>query len=257
MPRENHHHRGSPWRGRPTHSVRALFAPGLVLQLTALALVLAYGYFLPAAHGFFARLAGLAKRGRLRLLRAVHRAVRRRAAVSFPAAQSGHARRLSVAASSLSSRCSGRGRAWRSTSCIARWPPSLATIPRPPSSPARSSIDQFGYNLLYAAPVGSLVFAWKDAGFRWAPVAADVRAGRWYYRRAFPVLLAVWALWIPVVCCVYALAAGAANAALQRRPLLLVAAVRHDHRAAEPGRRWSSPDPLRTLVLVVPREQAR
>ena len=65
--------------------------------------------------------------------------------------------------------------------------------------------DQFGYNLLYAAPFGSLCFAWKDAGFRRAPVAADLRAGRWYYRRVFPVLLAVWALWIPVVCCVYAL----------------------------------------------------
>jgi hypothetical protein len=67
--------------------------------------------------------------------------------------------------------------------------------------------DQFGWNALYAAPVGNLCFAWKDAGFRWAPVAADVRAGRWYYRRVLPVLLGVWAVWIPVVSCVYALPA--------------------------------------------------
>jgi hypothetical protein len=65
--------------------------------------------------------------------------------------------------------------------------------------------DQFGFNLLYTAPIGRLCFAWKDAGFRWAPVAADLRAGRWFHRRVFPVLLAVWTLWIPVVCCVYAL----------------------------------------------------
>jgi hypothetical protein len=65
--------------------------------------------------------------------------------------------------------------------------------------------DQFGYNLFYAAPVSNLIFAWKDAGFRWAPVLADVRAGRWYARRVLPVLISVWALWIPAVSCVYAL----------------------------------------------------
>jgi hypothetical protein len=65
--------------------------------------------------------------------------------------------------------------------------------------------DQFGYNPLYAAPIGNLCFAWKDAGFRWGPVAEDLRRGRWYARRVLPVLFAVWFLWIPVVCCVYAL----------------------------------------------------
>jgi len=65
--------------------------------------------------------------------------------------------------------------------------------------------DQFGWNSLYAAPIGNLCFAWKEAGFRWAPVWADVRSGHWYYRRVLPVLLAVWGLWIPVVSCVYAL----------------------------------------------------
>ena len=65
--------------------------------------------------------------------------------------------------------------------------------------------DQFGFNPLYAAPVGNLCFAWKDAGFRWAPVAADLRAGRWYARRVLPVVLTVWFLWIPVTACVYSL----------------------------------------------------
>ena len=34
---------------------------------------------------------------------------------------------------------------------------------------------------------------------------ADLRAGRWYARRVLPVLLATWAVWLPVVSCVYAL----------------------------------------------------
>jgi hypothetical protein len=70
---------------------------------------------------------------------------------------------------------------------------------------SKVAFDQFGWNALYAAPIGNLCFAWKDAGFRWSPVAADVRAGRWYARRVLPVLLGVWAVWIPVVSCVYAL----------------------------------------------------
>jgi hypothetical protein len=65
--------------------------------------------------------------------------------------------------------------------------------------------DQFGFNLLYAAPMGNLIFAWKDAGFRWNPVLTDIGLGEWYSRRVLPVLISVWALWIPVVSCVYAL----------------------------------------------------
>lgn len=66
-------------------------------------------------------------------------------------------------------------------------------------------IDQFLFNPLYTSPIGAVCFAWKDAGFRWAPVAADLRAGRWYARRILPIAIAVWAVWIPVVCCVFAL----------------------------------------------------
>ncbi len=65
--------------------------------------------------------------------------------------------------------------------------------------------DQLIYNPLYAAPYGVFLYAWKDAGFHWAAPLADLRAGRWYYRRIIPVMFAVWAVWIPTVCCVYAL----------------------------------------------------
>ena len=130
--------------------------------------------------------------------------MRRRAAVSFPAAQSGHARgypwpHLVFFALFWAWKGVEIDFLYRSLAALFGNDPTPAVIAR------KVIVDQFGYNLLYAAPVGSLVFAWKDTGFHWAPVAADVRAGRWYYRRAFPVLLAVWALWIPVVCCVYAL----------------------------------------------------
>lgn len=66
-------------------------------------------------------------------------------------------------------------------------------------------IDQFIYNPFVAGPIGLLLYAWKDAGFRWGPVLADVRAGRWYYRRMLPVMIAVWGLWLPGTCCIYAL----------------------------------------------------
>ena len=65
--------------------------------------------------------------------------------------------------------------------------------------------DQLVYNPLFAAPYGVLLYGWKDAGFRWAAPLADLRAGRWYYRRILPVMIAVWAVWIPAVCCIYAL----------------------------------------------------
>lgn len=78
-------------------------------------------------------------------------------------------------------------------------------------SPALSSVlakmlvDQLVYNVLFAAPVAVLVYAWKDAGFRWAKPLADFRQPRWYYRRVLPVMIAVWAVWVPGVCCIYAL----------------------------------------------------
>lgn len=69
-------------------------------------------------------------------------------------------------------------------------------------------VDQLAYNGLFAAPIAVLVYAWKDAGFRWAPPLADWRAPCWYVRRVLPVMIAVWAVWVPAVCCIYALPPG-------------------------------------------------
>ena len=96
--------------------------------------------------------------------------------------------------------------------------------------------DQFGYNLLYAAPVGNLIFAWKDAGFRWGPVRSDVAAGRWYARSVLPVLISVWAIWIPAVSCVYALPSALQiplfNVVLCFWSLLFAHLTAHQRRAA-------------------------
>lgn len=194
----------APWRAG-LHSVRALLAPGLVLQSLAVAVVLAY-YFVPATAGFYAQL------GRW---------------------QSAGGFAFSAATTAL---CGGLLpflflRLHPDTRATHPWPHlafflffwawkgaeidlfyrSLTVLHgagHDPVTIARKVLtDQFGYNPLYAAPIGNLCFAWKDAGFRWAPVAADLRAGRWYARSVLPVLLAVWFLWIPVTACVYALPA--------------------------------------------------
>jgi hypothetical protein len=192
----------APWRAG-LHGARALLGPGLVLQAAALALVLAW-YFVPAAHELFARLAAWRTAG-------------------------GYV--FSAVASALCGgvlpflylRLNPATRpfnpwphlffftffwAWKGAE-VDLWYRTLAWVfggtPSAATVIPKVLADQFGYNLLYAAPVGNLCFAWKDAGFRWAPVAADMRAGRWYARRVLPVLLATWAVWLPVVSCVYAL----------------------------------------------------
>ncbi|NBR09851.1 MAG: hypothetical protein EBT98_09460 [Opitutaceae bacterium] len=65
--------------------------------------------------------------------------------------------------------------------------------------------ENFVYNMVFTMPYGVLLYEWKNAGFQWSKPLADLRAGRWYYRRILPVLLSVWAVWIPAAACVYSL----------------------------------------------------
>jgi hypothetical protein len=192
----------APWQAG-LHSLRALLAPGLVLQAVAVAIVLAY-YLVPAAAGFFATLARWQTQG----------------GFAFSAASTALCGGLLPF---LFLRLHPDTRAanpwphlgfyllfwaWKGAE-VDLWYRLLAGLYGHGTGTgtvvAKVLTDQFGYNPLYAAPVGNLFFAWKDAGFRWAPVAADLRAGRWYQRSVLPVLLAVWFLWIPVTACVYSL----------------------------------------------------
>jgi hypothetical protein len=192
----------APWRAG-LHSVRALLGPGLVQQVVALGLVLAY-YFWPAAGSVFARLAQWQSAG----------------GFAFSAASTALCGGLLPF---LFLRLHPDTRAahpwphlgfflffwaWKGAEVdlLYRTLARLHGTGHDPLTIARKVLsDQLGYNVLYATPVGNLCFAWKDAGFRWGPVAADLRAGRWYQRRVLPVLFAIWFLWIPVTCCVYSL----------------------------------------------------
>lgn len=192
----------APWQAG-LHSIRALLRPGLALQSLAIAVVLAY-YFVPATAGFFGRLARWQAEG----------------GFVFSAATTALCGGL-LPFLFLRFHPDTRAAnpwpylgfyllfwAWKGAE-VDLWYRILAWFYGNSTDPATVTrkvlTDQFGYNVLYAAPVGNIFFAWKDARFRWAPVAADLRIGRWYARRVLPVLIAVWFLWIPVTACVYSL----------------------------------------------------
>jgi hypothetical protein len=66
-------------------------------------------------------------------------------------------------------------------------------------------LDQFGYCPVLAVPVTAAVYQWVDSRFDGSGLWADVRAGRWYQRRALPVLISNLGVWIPAVALIYAL----------------------------------------------------
>jgi len=195
----------APWR-EGWESARALARPGLVLQATALGLVLAY-YFVPAAHAQFERLAVWRAEGGY-LFSAVA-SVLCGGVIPFLYLQSSPATRSARPWAQLA--FFSLFWAWKGAE-VDLWYRVLGALLGHGHTPqivvAKVFLDQFGYNPLYTTPVGNLLFAWKDAGYKWGPVAADFRRNRWYARRVLPALLAVWCLWIPVVFCVFALPAA-------------------------------------------------
>ena len=192
----------APWHAG-IRSARALFRPGLVLQAAAFGLVLSY-YFLPVAQDSFGHLARWRTEGSYVFS-------------ALASALCGGLLPFLYLRWSTSDRTAYPWAhliffivfwAWKGAEVdlLYRTLTALYGAGTGPATILRKVVtDQFGYNLLYAGPVGNLIFAWKDAGFRWAPVIADLKAGRWYARRVLPVLICVWAVWIPVVSCVYAL----------------------------------------------------
>lgn len=195
----------APWQAG-LQSVRALFRPGLILQSAALGVVLAY-YYVPSARGLFTQLAAWRTEGGFvfsALASALCGGILPFLYLRMhPATRPGYPwRHLIFFALFWAWKGAEVDLLYRILAALFGHEPGPATII------PKVLVDQFGYNAIYAAPVGNLCFAWKDAGFRWAPVIADLRAGRWFARSVLPVLLAVWALWIPVVSCIYALPAA-------------------------------------------------
>jgi hypothetical protein len=194
----------SPWRAG-WESARLLVWPGLVLQTAALALVLAY-YFVPAAHGFFAEIARWRQAGGF-LFSIVATAICG-GVLPFLYLRWNQATRSThpwpqLAFFTLFWAWKGLevDLLYRGLSRVFGADAVFLTVA------AKVLFDQLVYNPFYATPVSSLLYSWKNAGFRRAPVLADLRAGRWYARRVIPAQLAVWCVWGPAVCCIYALPA--------------------------------------------------
>lgn len=65
-------------------------------------------------------------------------------------------------------------------------------------------IDQFGYNVFFAAPFGVLTYEWKNNGISLRPVR-DLYTWRHYRDKIIPTLLTTWAVWIPLMAIIYSL----------------------------------------------------
>lgn len=200
------HPEESPWRAG-WESARQLFWPGLVLQSLALGVVLAY-YFAPAARDFFERLAELRQAGGATysgLSTALCGGVLPFLYLRFNPATRDRNPWRDLTFYFLFWLWKGLEvdlLLYRGLGVLFGTEVSLASVI------PKVLVDMLVYNPLYAAPISRLCFGWKDAGYRWAPVLADLRAGRWYARRVLPVQLAVWCVWLPVVTCIYSLPAA-------------------------------------------------
>ncbi len=83
----------------------------------------------------------------------------------------------------------------------AHWLGDVATVP---VVLGKICIDQFGYNVFFAAPFGVLTYEWKNNGISVRPVR-DLFTWRHYRDKIIPTLLATWAVWIPLMAIIYSL----------------------------------------------------
>ena len=69
---------------------------------------------------------------------------------------------------------------------------------------AKIVVDQLGYNPFFAAPYGIWGYAWKNTGYSWRKLR-PLLTWKYYRIHALPVLIATWAVWIPLMAVVYSL----------------------------------------------------
>lgn len=65
-------------------------------------------------------------------------------------------------------------------------------------------VDQFLYNPLFAAPVTAWLYDWKNSGFRMEGTARFLTAA-YYQETVVATLFATWGVWIPIVTILYSL----------------------------------------------------
>ena len=66
-------------------------------------------------------------------------------------------------------------------------------------------LDQFITCPLFFVPVTVIVYAWNDTHFNTAAVISDLRTSGWYRRRVLPMLISNLGVWVPTVCIIYSL----------------------------------------------------
>ena len=221
----------APWRAG-LHSARALFWPGLLLQGTAVSLVLAY-YFVPATQPAFALVGRWQHEGGF-AFSAVSTAIcggllpfifLRLQSVTRPTHPWPHLVFFMLFWAYKGIEVD----LWYRV--MAHW---FGADNTPRTIVSKMLCDQLGYNIVWATPVTVLGFAWKAAGWRLTPILDDVRAGRWYARRVVPALIAMWCVWVPVTACVYSLPVALQmplfNVGLCFWSLLFAYMVAHDKR---------------------------
>lgn len=192
----------APWR-TALRGVRATIGPGLVLQVAALALVLAY-YHHTATRAWLERLAafrtekgflvGMISTGAVGgLLPFLYLRSQRVTRGRYTWAQG----------AGLTAFWAYKGLEvevfYRFLAKVVGERADLMTIL------TKMGIDQFIYCPFFAVPTTVLVYAWIDARYNAAPVAKDFRQPRWYQRRVLPTLISNVAVWVPAVCLIYAL----------------------------------------------------
>ena len=69
---------------------------------------------------------------------------------------------------------------------------------------SKIALDQFGYNPFFAAPYGIWGYAWKNSGYSWQKLR-PLLTWQYYRAHALPVLIATWAVWIPLMAIIYCL----------------------------------------------------
>jgi hypothetical protein len=84
---------------------------------------------------------------------------------------------------------------------LALWFGDRATLP---VVATKMCIDQFGYNPFFAAPFGVWGYAWKNSGYSFGKLR-PLLTWNYYREHAFPVLIATWAVWIPLMAIIYSL----------------------------------------------------
>jgi len=70
---------------------------------------------------------------------------------------------------------------------------------------SKAALDMLVFTPLVSSPLVTIAYAWKHAGFR----SSAIRLSPAFYRdRIVPVLIPNWALWVPIICVIYAMPPG-------------------------------------------------